>query len=156
MIITTGVLGGNGVGWLWQEEFIDLNYETAMDERRAELEAEEIEEEEIDEILEKEFEDFQGETHLYGGWKKVDGLWEPDEEADYAAIYNNNDNVIQVVWSKFYMETHYCSPCYPAQGDLDTPGDYYNAYCLPADLMNEEWLKEHGHRIKEHGQRIDN
>lgn len=147
-IFVTGVLGGNGVEELWNEQFVDLHYEEARAEREAELLEEEAED--IDEILDREFEDFQGETHLYGDWLKNEdtGKWEPDEEmGEFAAIYDNNDNIIQVVWSIWAKPAHYCSPCYPGQGDLDTEGDYYFAYCLPPELMNEAWLEEYGDKI---------
>lgn len=73
---------------------------------------------------------------LVGDWKQDNnGQWEPDKNAGshgYAAI--NRESVIQVVWSKHTQRAALCSPCYPGQADLDSPGEYL-AYCLPPDYF---------------------
>lgn len=72
---------------------------------------------------------------LIGSWKLVDGKYEPDETGDYAAIVR--ESVTQVVWSKTTKKAALCSPCYPGQADLDTPGQYL-AYDLPWELYGSE------------------
>jgi hypothetical protein len=125
----TGVIQNNNVEWLMDEvrdnNTIDLDWE----EHIKYMEPEEIEEEE------NEFDgwDSSNSTLLIGSWKKDEkGLYEPDKEGEYAAIVN--ESTTQVVWSKFTKRCALCSPCYPGQGDLDTPGEWL-AYTLPPDLI---------------------
>lgn len=75
--------------------------------------------------------------YLIGGWCKVDGFFEPDPDAEYSALVRADSNVTQVVRSNWVQPCHKCSPCYPGQGDLDTPGDYYLAYTLPPDVWGD-------------------
>lgn len=65
---------------------------------------------------------------LIGAWKRKKGLYEPDPKGDYSAIVR--EDVIQVVLSKTTRTGALCSPCYPGQVDLDTPGEFLG-YCLP-------------------------
>ena len=68
---------------------------------------------------------------LIGDWKiNKDGKYEPDESGEYAAIVR--ETVTQVVWSKHTRRCALCSPCYPGQGDLDTPGEFLT-YDLPSE-----------------------
>ena len=62
-------------------------------------------------------------------------LYGIDHEADYSAIVGSM--YTQVVHSTHAQRCHKCSPCYPGQGDLDTPGDYYLAYTLPPDVWGD-------------------
>jgi hypothetical protein len=142
--IKTGVLNGHSVEFFRDENYIDLDYERALQEYIKENENSE-------EGFEEDFEyDSSGSTQLYGKWlKDEEGKYYPDPSGEYAAIYDSNDNIIQVVHSKYCMFVSLCSPCYPDQGNLDDfPGEKNSmgnpvwAYCLPADLMNEEWLKD--------------
>ena len=74
---------------------------------------------------------------LIGSWvKDSDGLYEPDETGQYAAIYQIDSNVTQIVWSRYTRRGALCSPCYPGQVDLDTPGDYLG-YDLPPDIYGD-------------------
>ena len=74
-------------------------------------------------------------TVLIGSWKKdSDGLYEPDKTGEYAAICG--EIYTQVVWSKTTGKSALCSPCYPGQCDVDTPGDYLY-YALPADMLED-------------------
>jgi hypothetical protein len=121
----TGVIQNNNVEWLMDEirgnDTIDLDYEEYIKD---------LSEEEIEEI-----DDWDGSesTLLIGDWKKDEqGLYEPDKEGEYSAIVN--ESTTQVVWSKFTKRCALCSPCYPGQGDLDTPGEWL-AYTLPPDLI---------------------
>lgn len=148
---------------MWEDPCIDLDWYNArkeafdtkleelldegMDETEARAEADSYVDDEWSELNQ----DFNGETHLYGDWKLVNDKFEPDYygQLGYSAIYNNNENIIQVVWSRWAIKCRRCSPCYPGQGDVDTPGDDYMAYTLPLDCMQEDWQKEHGHRVAE-------
>lgn len=68
---------------------------------------------------------------LLGSWRKVHGLWQPAPKrrgARYAAI--RREDVIQVVWSIATQRGALCSPCYPGQVDLESPGEFLG-YCLP-------------------------
>ena len=90
-------------------------------------------------------------------WIKISGVYgetyyAPDEEAEYSAICREINT--QIVRSTHAMLCAYCSPCYPDQGDLDTPRpdadesealDYWHglyrapgaaiAYCPPPDVF---------------------
>lgn len=130
--ITTGVHNANDVDWLWEEEGIDLAWEEHL------------------ETCPNEYHDFCGPetqgTTLYGNWVKEKGQYHPKRGGEFAAIYNPDHNTIQVVSSRYVIKCYHCSPCYPGQGDVDTSGDMW-AYCLPPDMMREEWVKENAHRI---------
>lgn len=68
--------------------------------------------------------------------------YEPDPEARYSAIVG--EAYTQVVVSLWTMLVRPCSPCYPGQGDLDSPDPEHGlvAYSLPPDLYEDE--QEHG------------
>ena len=86
-------------------------------------------------------------TTLFGAWKKNDeGQYEPDPEGEYSAIYNPDENTIQVVRSKYRIACNLCSPCYPNQGDVDSPGDLL-AFMLPPDMMREDWVTDNQERF---------
>jgi hypothetical protein len=139
--IKTGVLNANNTEYFWDENYIDLDYENALNEY--------LKENPEDENGDQFDYDSSGGTQLYGKWlKDEEGKYYPDPSGEYACIYDSNYNTIQVVYSKYCMFVSLCSPCYPDQGDLDSfPGEKnimgnpVYAYCLPADLMNEEWLQ---------------
>jgi hypothetical protein len=66
---------------------------------------------------------------LIGAWRKDrDGLYEPDPAGEYSAILR--EDVVQIVQSIKTQRGALCSPCYPGQVDLDSPGEYLG-YCLP-------------------------
>lgn len=79
----------------------------------------------------------QGRTAtLIGSWKKSeDGKYEPDENGEYSAIVGELHT--QVVWSKHTTRGAPCSPCFPGQVDLETPGQF-----LAFDLPPAVWDKE--------------
>lgn len=86
--------------------------------------------------------DFGTGLQLYGDWiKGKDGKFEPDKNGECAFLYDPNDNIVQVVFSQYVMDCRRCSPCFPLQGDLDSPGDDYTAYCLPPNMVFEDWLE---------------
>lgn len=66
--------------------------------------------------------------YLVGAWRKDDqGLYEPDDlttENDFAAIVDYDTMTAQVVSSKWAIRAALCSPCYPGQADVDTPGEF--------------------------------
>jgi hypothetical protein len=70
-----------------------------------------------------------------------------DPDAEYQAVVS--EVYTQVLWSRFVQRTPLCSPCYPGQGDLDTPvGDSYShdgflAYTLPPAVWGDrkDWRK---------------
>jgi hypothetical protein len=121
----TGVAQNNHVLWL-DEELTDSNaIDLAWEEHLAECK-----DEDHDRCGPQERGDM-----LIGSWKKdEDGKYEPDETGEYAAIVREFNT--QVVWSKHTRRVALCSPCYPGQGDLDTPGEYL-AFDLPPELYKE-------------------
>lgn len=168
----TGVLYGSSVGEFWGEEYIVLDYEEAYEEAvegamndiekrwlRDGIITKETKREDIKEKLRFYAEevidtigidmDVCASIQLYGDWKKVDGKYAPDEEGEYSAIYDANDNIIQVAWSKWVIDCAPCSPCFPGQGDIDTRGELV-AYMLPEDLMGEGWIEWNEGRIREY------
>ena len=91
--------------------------------------------------------DTGAETYLLGGWEQVPEhelqgdqviAWRPvegdDNEAGYSAICG--EIYTRVVWSRWTRRCALCSPCYPGQGDLDTPGEYLT-YDLPPEVYGD-------------------
>ena len=134
----TGVHSGNDVEhWDDFDSGIDLDYEEHIKECEAYLK-----DGCCDCMLDT------GRT-LFGNWvKDEDGLYDADPNGEYSAIYNPNENTIQVVRSRFKIKCLHCSPCYPGQGDVDTPGDLV-AYMLPPDMMQEGWVEKNKNRFVE-------
>jgi hypothetical protein len=121
---TTGVAQNNHVEWLHEEidGAICLEWEAHIAE---------CPNDDHDDCWE-----FVGsETYLLGSWVLGDdGKYAPDpdaEGAEYAAICG--EIYTQIVWSKHTKRCALCSPCYPGQGDLDTPGEFLS-YDLPPDV----------------------
>ena len=74
-------------------------------------------------------------TYLVGFRKnEKTGEFEPDENAEYSAIVM--PIYTQVIRSKYVSRVELCSPCFPGQGDLDTPGEFL-AYTLPPDVWGD-------------------
>ncbi len=130
--LKTGVHFIGDIAWLWEEESMDLAWEYHLENCPLE---------DHDQCHVR-----QG-TTLYGDWIKRGGVYVPDPRGEYSAIYEPESFVVQVVLSSYAIQCHRASPCYPGQGDVDTPGDQW-AYCLPPELMQEEWLRENMRRIK--------
>ena len=126
----TGVVSNNTPEWLMDELYdsIDLDYESF----ESEIENDDsLDEDEKQNALES-YESMGDSTLLIGDWvKDENGLYEPDKTGEYSAIMR--ESVTQIVWSKFTKRGALCSPCYPGQVDLDTPGEYM-AYDLPPDM----------------------
>ena len=144
-IIITGVVSNNTPEWLNEEicNGINLQYEdyiasaegTEGQDHESYTDDQDHESYEADPELEHDFMEYESQpsdTILIGAWiKGPDGKYEPDPEGEYSAICG--EVYTQIVQSKFTKRTALCSPCYPGQGDLDTPGDWL-AYDLPADI----------------------
>lgn len=134
-IPTTGVYGFNQVSnWLWEEESIDLTYESFLDELRREG-------------LEEDSDKWQNACDMYesfesdlliGAWMKdSDGKYIPDPAGEYSAIINGSMYTIQVVLSKHIGHGNLCSPCYPGQVDAGSEGQF-SYYALPDDLLYKD------------------
>jgi len=153
--IITGVGVGNNIED-WDNDYIDLQYEPAKKEAYLErytellnqgLEEDEAEEQANDFVDNEWMYDSCGTDQLYGSWLQDEqDKYYPDPDGEYAMIYDSNNNIYQVVYSKFAIKSYHCSPCYPGQGDIDTEGELI-AYCLPPDMMDERWLEENKNRI---------
>ncbi len=123
----TGVVTSNKPEWLHDDiaDGIDLDY----DEHIADCE---VCADDPDDCSEAPIE--RG-TTLIGGWKLVDGQYTPDTDSEYSAIVG--EMYCQVVHSKRTVRRALCSPCFPGQADLDTPGEYL-AFDLPLDMYGAD------------------
>ncbi len=152
--IVTGVIHNNSAAWLHDDIYqaIDLDWRTHCADCP-------IKEHESHDDC---WENVGGETMLIGfmpcgigdpaAWFNYIGkhgsfAFMLDESAEYSAIccaiYT------QIVRSRWVAECNKCSPCYPNQGDLDTPGTDYLAYCLPPDMFDTDIDGFDVSRIKE-------
>lgn len=137
----TGVCAGRKVAYFYEESHdgISLTWLAAEAEYRLENGLDE------DDDLPDDFYDGGfgiGEELLVGQWKQgEDGKYEPDTEDpgfEYAAIYDSDTDVCQVVASKWVAGVAaMCSPCYPGQADLDSGPGEIKAYCFPIDMYDE-------------------
>ena len=131
-IPVTGVTNGNNVPDWFNDEFynaIALGFENYESDLKDSLDTGMINESEYNDMLDGYESDMT--TYLVGDWiKDKNDQWIPDPDGEYSAIYDNNDNYIQVVLSKTTKKCNHCSPCFPGQGDLDSDGEFL-AYCLP-------------------------
>jgi len=84
-------------------------------------------------------------------WFEADGVFYTidDTDAEYSAIVG--EIYTQIVRSRWVAECARCSPCYPNQGDLDTPGGDYLAYCFPPSMFDTEVDEFDVGRIREVG-----
>lgn len=126
----TGVYSGNCIAWEYIDDEIDLSFESH-------LESDEHDEDEcsICEYWEA------GDTRLIGDWiKDNDGLYAPDKTGEFSAIFDANQNVIQVVWSSVIKRSNLlCSPCYVGQidarqDDTSESGEY-QYFAIPDELI---------------------
>lgn len=153
----TGVLSANHVeGWFFETPEFDPEFEDALAEAQEHAKQEALDsgkdEDEAEDSAQEAGDALQdcwdtSSYSLYGDWQMdpPTGKYEANQNGanGFAAIFNRDYNTIQVVWSKNTVQAHRCSPCYPGQGDLDTPGDDYLCYALPLDLMSDGWKEEH-------------
>ena len=120
-IPVTGVLNSGRPEWLHEDMFngIDLDFEEHCKE---------CDQEYHDDC----YCDDGDTTYLIGYFKDEEtGLFDIDKSAEYSAIVCTP--YTQVTRSKFVSKTALCSPCYPGQGDLDTPGEFL-AFTLPPEV----------------------
>jgi len=120
----TGVLNSSKPEWLHEDMFngIDLDFEEHCKE---------CTNEEHDECY---FDDGDA-TYLIGYVKdEKTNLFDIDKSAEYSAIVCTT--YTQVTNSKYVSKTTLCSPCYPGQGDLDTPGKFL-AFTLPSEVWGD-------------------
>ena len=124
-----GVMATGAATWLNDEilcsDTIDLTFENYMLEKPNDM----YEEDWIDQYMNDES------TYLIG-FKEVNGMYEIDEGAEFSAIVNFP--YTQIVHSRYMSYANKCSPCYPYQNDLDTPGDN-ETYQLPPDMFDDEF-----------------
>ena len=135
----TGVQAANKVeGWFFDMEEIDPEYEMEV---KAIEEDTELTDEERENTMEDLATYWDASYLIYGDWKKdpVDGKYGVVEDGPtgFAAKFNRDENTIQVLWSKWAVYCQLCSPCYPGQGDIDSPGITVVAYCLPPEFVPE-------------------
>jgi hypothetical protein len=135
---TTGVFHLNGLEFIWEDvecNGIDLAWEDHMKE------CEEYKENEECNC------DIESDNHLVGYYKDDGtGLFEPFKGAEYSAIVRGDSGVIQVVKSIWGVRCALCSPCYPGQGDGNTPGEFL-AYSVPPDVVGDYGDQELKKRI---------
>ena len=150
MEIVVGVICNHSAEWFLDELFngIDLDYETHCAEC-------------LNEYHDSCWETVGNETLLIGFVKckpNDSEVWftqyngsvgsfafKPDETAEYSAIVR--ETYAQIVHSQWMAQCHKCSPCYPGQGDLDTPGNLW-AFCLPPSMFGDSDMFDVS-RIKE-------
>ena len=131
----TGVLSCNSIAWECVDDEICLTCDKILDGIKAEYQDEGGDGDEFQDELDS-IECDSSHTKIIGDWIKADdGKYSPDETKEFAAIVN--ESTVQVVWSKYTKRGALCSPCYPGQVDLDTPGDFLG-YALPDELIYKE------------------
>lgn len=143
----TGVFSNNSIDiWDAANNGIDPEYDEY--ESSCTKDAEEFtDEEEKSEALANALDGYC-QTHSYIGFKyeEVDGVKTivTDPEAEYSAIVELDGSFYctQVVRSKWVIRCNLCSPCFPGQGDANTPGKYL-AYSVPPEILSygQEELK---------------
>lgn len=85
-------------------------------------------------------------TYLLGWVRDDAGEYAPDETKEYSAIVSYDTMTAQIVRSKWVSRGALCSPCYPGQVDLDSPGAYLG-YDFPEALYGDarrnpnDWLR---------------
>ena len=131
----TGVISNNTPEFLMEElnDSIDLDYiefESSIENDDS------LDDDEKANALEM-YESMGDNTLLIGDWiQDDDGKYDYNPDGEYAAIMR--ESVTQVVYSKFTRRGALCSPCYPGQVDLDSPGEFL-AYDLPRDLYGDSY-----------------
>lgn len=132
---TTGVIQNNAIEWLHDEtmEGIDITWETWLAEFEDEHGREPNDEERDDAN-----DGCSCSEYLIGDWNKCsDGTYAPSKHGPKGFSAMVGEIYTQVIWSKTTERCALCSPCFPGQADIGTPGDY-DAYTLPADLMGDQ------------------
>lgn len=132
---TTGVLSLNRLNW----DAYDFNSEICLDCEQAQREFEDGTHEceygegcHCADFLECD----PSHLKLFGDWTldTKTHQYEANHQEEFASILR--EDVVQVVWSRHIATGAPCSPCYPGQIDLDSPGEF-KAYTLPSYLLQE-------------------
>jgi len=118
----TTVYSGNELNWEFLPEMIDPTDYT--------------------EVPEEDRECYEPTTWLIGDWLwcKPDKVWDIDRKHGkhgFAMLYDSNDNIAQLFWSRTTSRGAMCSPCYPGQVDSTTVGesDLQLCYVLPDEYI---------------------
>jgi hypothetical protein len=126
----TGVFSANRLEWLSEDCFnsdaIDLSWEEHKKECDKYLENGECDC------------DYESSDFLIGFKLGNDNLFHPDSNTEYSAIVRFDSGVVQVVRSLWGIKCALCSPCYPGQGDGDTPGEFLS-YAIPPEVVGDHY-----------------
>lgn len=124
----TGVVQNNHAQWLSEEIFGPDAIDLAWEDHLSECDAEDHD---------RCWDGAERGDTLIGAWKRdADGKFEPDTSGEYAAIVR--ESVTQVVFSRHTKRVRLCSPCFPGQGDLDSPdADGFLAFDLPPEIYGD-------------------
>jgi|TARA_Y100000296_G_scaffold10781_1_gene12514 hypothetical protein len=151
MLIRTGVISNNGIvdfiADLVPNDAIDLTFEEAFSEFLADNEIapdELYRTKEEDDKVQEWIDGYECDESVYliGGWtvNESTNQYEPitNDTNKYGYSAMVRPFVTQVVYSQTFLWCTPCSPCYPNQGDLDSPLDATRedsvlCYDLPAD-----------------------
>lgn len=130
---TTGVIYSNNVMWGRVNDEICLTCEEIWESIENDDSMDEDEKQSELDFVECD----SSHTRIFGDWiyNTKTKQYTPDKNGEFAAI--ENESTVQIVWSKFIKHGALCSPCYPGQVDLDTPGEFLG-YTLPDDLMYKD------------------
>ena len=138
---TTGVFQNNRCEWLWEdidEGGISLSYYCWLEYEGRQDDDEALEEYGMGVMgVEDWLIGFVETTEEEEAWYWFDHIgkgFKPEPKAEYSAIVG--EIYTQVVRSKWVIRCALCSPCYPGQGDPDTPGEFL-AYTLPPDVIGD-------------------
>ena len=135
---TTGVFNCNGLEWLNDDCFSSNAIDLAWEDHKLYCDK-------YKENGECDCE-YESDRFLIGFKLGKDNLFALDRVQEYSAIVNFDRNTIQVVHSKWGVRCKLCSPCYPGQGDGDTPGEFL-AYSVPPDVVGDYGDQELKKRI---------
>jgi len=140
---STGVVSGSEVTELHGQDFHSPGYETEFFNKLSRELQMSVPYAQAKENAAEFLSDYESDLDLFGDWgKDSKGNYQPmGDDHGFSAIYRPDVNVVQIVNSKYIMKGWACSPCYPGQVDLDTPGNLWG-YCLPPDMMDSLWSRK--------------
>jgi hypothetical protein len=118
----TCVYGGNELNWEYLPEMLDPT--------------------DYSEVAEEDQDCYEPISWLIGDWARgEDGLWDvvQDGPNGFAMLYDSNDNIAQLVWSRTTGRGRMCSPCYPGQVDSATVQPDF-----PPNIVPRGPLMDHG------------
>ena len=130
----------NGIDLSW-ESYVEETVERLKDENPG------MDEVELDQLLDRETQDaeFDSHTYLLGAWvKNSKGQYEIDrtgKRGQFALSYNTDSNIVSVEWSVITKACGNTSPCFVmADGsgpcaDLNSKGTEVIGYTLPSDMF---------------------